>query len=202
MVRSTIPPPLEQDEARAAGRARHDLQHPLGGAACPADQATPIRTVGPDPPQARHPPATLLQQQATTRAILHAGRVDQQSVHQAEGIHQQMALTALDQLAAIKAALEPTPLDRLDGLAVQNGGGWLRIATSGPTDIRSQVVVPLLPGAVVAPATEVGPGGAPGDEVTRDHPPLSTTPGHVADGIEDGTQVGARSAKRFGRRQE
>jgi len=58
-------------------------------------------------------------------------------VHQAEGIHQQMALAALDQLAAIKAALEPAPLDRLDGLAVQDCGGWLRIAASGPTDIRS-----------------------------------------------------------------
>src|SRR5258707_12030115 len=113
-----------------------------------------------------------------------------------------MALAALDQLAAIKAALEPTPLDRLDGLAVQDRSGWLRIATSGPTDVRSQVIVQLLPGAVVAPATEVGPGSAPGDEVTRDHPPLSATPGHVADGIEDRTQVGARAAKRFGRRQE
>src|SRR6266568_9349506 len=117
-----------------------------------------------------------------------------------------MALAALDQLAAIKAALEPTPLDRLDGLAVQDCSGWLRIATSGPTDLRSQVVVQLLPRAVVAPATEVGPGSAPGDEVTRDHPPLSATPGHVADGIEDrtqvGTQVGARPAKRFGRGQE
>ena len=125
-------------------------------------------------------------------------------MHQAEGIHQQMALAALDQLAAIKAALEPTPLDRLDGLAVQDCGGWLRIATSGPPDIRSQVVVQLLPGAVVAPATEVGPGSAPGDEVTRDHPPLSATPCHVTDGVgvEDFAQAGARPAKRFGRRQE
>src|SRR6266852_7081643 len=113
-----------------------------------------------------------------------------------------MALAALDALAAIKAALEPTPLDRLDGLAVQDCSGRLRIAASGPTDIRSQVVVQLLPGAVVAPATEVGPGSAPGHEVTRDHPPLSATPGHLADGIEDRTQVGARPAKRFGRRQE
>src|SRR6266851_7984064 len=94
-----------------------------------------------------------------------------------------MALAALDQLAAIKAAFESTPLDRLDGLTVQDCGGWLRIATSGPTDLRSQVVVQLLPGAVVAPTTEVGPGSAPGDEVTRNHPPLSTTPGHVADGM-------------------
>src|SRR5439155_9792394 len=113
------PPPLEQDKAGAARRARHDLQHPLGGAACPADQPTAVGAVGPDPPQARHPPTTLLQQQTTTGAILHAGRVDQQSVHQAEGIHQQLGLAPLDQLAAIKAALEPTPLDRLDGLAVQ-----------------------------------------------------------------------------------
>src|SRR5260370_7234896 len=113
-----------------------------------------------------------------------------------------MALAALDQLAAIKAALGPTPLDRLDGLAVQDCGGWLRIATRSPTDIRSQVVVQLLPRAVGAHATEVGPGSAPRDEVARDHPPLSATPGHVADGIEDRTQVGARPAKRFGRRQE
>jgi hypothetical protein len=127
--------------------------------------------------------------------------VDQQSVHQAEGVHQQMALAPLDQLAAINA-LEPAPLDRLDGLAAQDGGGWLRIATSGPTDIRSQVVVQLLPGTVVAPATKVGPGSAPGDKVTRDHPPLSATPGHVANGIDDGAQVGARAAKRLGQGQE
>ncbi len=103
----------------------------------PSGPGDAVGAVGPDPPQARHPPTTLLQQQATTGAILHAGRVDQQSVHQAEGIHQQMALAALDQLAAIKAALEPTPLDRLDGLAVQDCGGWLRIAAGGPTDLRS-----------------------------------------------------------------
>src|SRR6266852_5075498 len=95
----------------------------------------------------------------------------------ADRVHQQMALAALDQLAAIKAALEPTPLDRLDGLAVEDCDGWLRIATSSPTNIRSQVVVQLLPGAIIAQATEVGPGSAPGDEVTRDHPPLSATPG-------------------------
>jgi hypothetical protein len=127
--------------------------------------------------------------------------VDQQSVHQAEGVHQQMALAPLDQLAAINA-LEPAPLDRLDGLAVQDCGGWLRIATSGPTDIRSQVVVPLLPGAVVTPATAVGPGSALRDKLTRDHPPLSATPRHIADGIEDRTQVDARPAKRFGCGQE
>ena len=43
---------------------------------------------------------------------------------------------------------------------------------------------------------------APGDEVTRDHPSLSATPRHVADGNEDRTQVGARPAKRHGRGQE
>jgi hypothetical protein len=111
-------------------------------------------------------------------------------------------LAALNQLAAIKTTLEPTPLNRLDGLAVQDCGGWLRIAASGQTDLRSQVVVQLLPGAVVTPATEVRPGSAPRDEVTRDHPPLSATSAHVADGIEDRTQVGARPAKRFGRGQE
>jgi hypothetical protein len=187
MVRSTIHLHLSRTKPVLPCGRRHDLQHPLGGAACPADQPTAVGAVGPDPPQARHPPTTLLQQQATTGAILHAGRVDQQSVHQAEGVHQQMALAAFDQLAAIKAALEPTPLDRLHGLAVQDCGRWLRIAASGPTDIRSQVVVQLLPGAVVAPTTEVRPGSTPGDEVTRDHPPLSATPGHVADGIEDRT---------------
>jgi hypothetical protein len=45
-------------------------------------------------------------------------------------------------------------------------------------------------------------GSPPGDEVTRDHPPLSATPRHEADVIEDRTLVGARPAERFGRRQE
>src|SRR6478735_2838544 len=116
-------------------------------------------------------------------------------MHQAEGVHQQVALATLDQLAAIKAAFEPAALDRLDGLAVQDGGGWVRIATGGPPDLCSQVVMQLLPGAVVAPATEVGPSCAPRDEVTRDHPPLSATAGHVPDGIDDGAQVGTRPAK-------
>ena len=130
------PPPLEQHEARAAGWARHDLQHPLGGAACPADQATAVSAVSPDPSQARHPPEVLLQQQATTGAILDAGRVDQQSVHQAESVHQQVALATFDQLAAIKAAFEPAALDRLDGLAVQDGGGWVRIGLARTNGIR------------------------------------------------------------------
>src|SRR5260370_35863733 len=99
-----------------------------------------------------------------------------------------MALAALDQLSAIKAALEPTPLDRLDGLAVQDCGGWLRIATRSPTDIRSQVVVQLLPGAVVAPATEVGAGSAPRDGDARDQPPVRATPRHLAGGIESRRQ--------------
>jgi hypothetical protein len=121
--------------------------------------------------------------------------MDHQSVHQAESVHKQVALATLDPFAAIKAALEPAALDRLDGLTVQHGGGWVRIATGGPTDLRSQVVMQLPPGAILPPATEVGPGSAPRDEVTRDHPPLNATPGHVPDGVDDGAQVGTRPAK-------
>jgi hypothetical protein len=98
---------------RTARSSPHDLQQPLGRSARPADQATAVGAVGPDPLQARHPPATNLQQQPPTRSIC-TPAVDEQSVHQAESVHEQMALAAFDQLGAIEAALEPTPFHRLD----------------------------------------------------------------------------------------
>ena len=108
------PPPFEEHEALGLGRAGDDLQHPSTMSTRPADQAAAVGSVGPDPLQARHPPSALLQYQATASTILHAGRVHQQAVNQAERVDQQMPLATLDQLAAIEATFAASPFDRLD----------------------------------------------------------------------------------------
>src|SRR5947207_11138307 len=74
------PAPLEPHEARVAGRAGDDLQYPTSGAAYPADQAAPIRTVCSDPSESWHPTSALLEDQPTTGPILHTRGMHQQPV--------------------------------------------------------------------------------------------------------------------------
>ncbi len=75
----------------------------------------------------------------------------QESMYQAQRVDQQMPLAALDQLGAIEAALPSATLDGLDGLAVQDGCGGLRVTTSGTAHVGAHSVVQALPGAVPAP---------------------------------------------------
>ncbi len=123
-------------------------------------------------------------------------------MNQAKRVDQQVALASLDQLAAIEATVVTTSFDGLDGLAVQDASRRLRVASRRTTDLSAQRIVQALPGAILPPPTEVGPGGAPWDQIARDHPPLGTTPRDVANGIEHLPQVGPWAATRVGRRQE
>src|SRR5712692_6307051 len=95
-----------------------------------------------------------------------------------------MPLATRDQLGAIEATFKSAAFDRLDRLAVQDGGGGLRVTTSGTAHVGAHDVVQALPRPVFAPPTEVGPGSSPGHQVVRHHPPLGAAAGHVADGIE------------------
>jgi hypothetical protein len=58
-------------------------------------------------------------------------------VYQAQRVDQQMPLATLDQLGAVEPALWSAAFDGLDGLAVQNGGGGLRVAPPGTAYVGS-----------------------------------------------------------------
>jgi len=196
------PAPLEQHEAVAAGRTEDNLQRLASGAAYPADQAAPIRTVCPDPAEPRQVSSALLEDKPTTGPILHTRGMHQQPVDQAQCVDQQIPLATLDQLGAIETALPAAAFDCLDGLAVQDGGGGLRVTTSGTAHVGAHGIVQALAGAVLAPPTEVGPGSSPRSQVARDHAPLGAAAGHITDGIEDLAKVGAWASAPVSRRQQ
>jgi hypothetical protein len=84
----------------------------------------------------------------------------------------------------------------------RSGRHGVRVTTGGTAHVGAHGVVQRLPGAVLAPSTEVGPGSSPGHQVAQDYPPLGAAAGHVADGIEYLAKVSSGASKPFSRRQE
>jgi hypothetical protein len=80
---------------------------------------------------------------------------DQHDNHQAQGIHQQMALAPFDLLAAIIAALATAHLRRLDRLTVDTRGTGRGLPTRLPAGLGSQGIQQPAPRTVVAPPREV-----------------------------------------------
>ena len=89
-----------------------------------------------------------------------------------------MPFGAFDLLAAVEAAVETAPFDRLDRLAVQQARRGLRVSSGCATDLRAQGVVQPLPGAVLTPATdydEAVPQGTRSRGMIRHWAPLRVT---------------------------
>ncbi len=110
--------------------------------------------------------------QAALRSVTDAGG-DQHRQDEAEAVHDQVPLAAVDQLAAVEAAGgradHGVPFHRL---RVHDPRGRLRVPAFRLADAFPQPVVELPDQSVVAPASEERIDPVPGREVRRHRPPL------------------------------
>src|SRR5262245_43506592 len=111
----------------------------------------------------------------------------------AHGVHENMAFSPVNLLAAIVATLAAS-LGRLHRLTVDAGSAGSRIPARFGACLSTQVIHHLLPGAVVPPTGEVIVDGALGQKIVRQHVPLATRPVEVQDRVDDLAHVDAACA--------
>ena len=93
-----------------------DLQYDPAALLDPGNKLAGVTTVGPDQRDRGHRHARVVEDAAPTVAVLHAGRGDQHDDQPAQGVHDDVALAAVDLLAGVIAA----------------AGGADRVGTSDP----------------------------------------------------------------------
>ncbi len=109
-----------------------------------------------------------------------------------------MAFATLEFLAPV-VALGAADFRGLDGLGVDAGGAGVGISSGGLTDLATQGVHDLLPGAVVTPTCEVIIDSALGQQVMGQHVPLAAAAVEVEQAVENLTQIDAAwPSARFG----
>ena len=89
-----------------------------------------------------------------------------------------------------------------DGLAVETGGGGLRVFAAGLPHLGAEPVVEPGEQAVAGPLAGMMIDGLPGREVFGQEPPLRAGLDQIEDGIDDLAQGGAWPAAFFGGGQE
>src|SRR5258708_5039844 len=115
-----------------------------------------IAAIGPDALQAfEQRLGQLLEQLLSGFAVGDVGRPDQDLQQVAQRIYQDVPFTALDQLAAIKAALLAADCCRLHTLAVNGRGTGLPLAPHCLSHLLTQGRIDLLPHPLLAPALKV-----------------------------------------------
>lgn len=100
-------PSFRQHDEPARRRTFDDLDETPVPPACPIDEPTGIASVGEDQLETSEARSHLPDQQLAAVAILDVGRMDNQRHDQANGIDDQMTLTAKDFLARVVPTIPP-----------------------------------------------------------------------------------------------
>ena len=144
---------------------------------------------------------STLEQQRHPRAVLDIGSVHFGAQHEAATIDQDVAFAAIDALGPIVATDAADP-SRAYGLAVDNAGARVGVASDAGAELLAKGGVHVFPRAIQAPQPEIVIRSLPGRKLVRQQPPGTATPNHLEDCVEDlahGMQ--SRSAKALRRRQ-
>lgn len=107
---------------------------------------------------------------------MQAGGVNAGQEHQAEGIHQQVTLSALQPFSAIIAPLWSAHAGALHALAVHDGGAGLGITFFSGSHPATQPLVKGAQRAIGPPTLELTVNGLPRREVRRQEPPSAAGP--------------------------
>src|SRR5262249_47947105 len=121
--------------------------------------------------------------------VVDVGGRDQHGQQQPHAVHDDVPLPAVDILEVVAAPLL-APGGRVDGLAVDAGGGPGVVGLLGGADLAAELVVDRVQRAVAPPCVEVPPDGALGREVLGQVAPLAAGAGDVEDGVDDVPHVG------------
>src|SRR5215213_6822435 len=123
---------------------------------------------------------STLEQQRHPRAVLDIGSVHFGAQHEAATIDQDVAFAAIDALGPIVATDAANP-SRADGLAVDNTGARMGVASDAGAELLAQGRVHVFPRAIQAPQSEVVIGRLPGRKLVWQQPPGAATPNNVED---------------------
>jgi hypothetical protein len=185
-------------EPRGVVRALHHLDRQLG-----TEFFDPVGEVGarvasihPQNAQPGEPGKHAAQDQLRASAFSNAGRRHRHAEHQAQGVHQQMPLPALDALGCIithRAAV----VRRLHALAVQDGGGGPAAFIRHSPNEGAERVVERSPLVIERPFPEDMIDRFPRRKVGGQVTPRDATFDHIEDGIQDSPEIGA-GATTFG----
>jgi len=148
----------------SAVRRLHDVQTELAPRSQgfdPGDQTALVSSVCPNDLQPSEGADQYRQEALGSHTILHACLTDPYAQQQAQRVHRQMALAALDLLARIVAA-GTTLLGRLNRLAVNNSRSRRRPAPTRLAQAIPEPIVDKLPGPVLAPLAKIAIDRTPG----------------------------------------
>src|SRR5579862_1910079 len=95
-----------------------------------------------------------------------------------------MSLPTHDLLPSI-IATRAAHLGRLHGLAIDDRCGGFGVPPRTLSNFRPECVVDLLPGPVFTPSVEVAVDRLPQREVVGQVPPLTPSPKHIEDGVQN-----------------
>ena len=136
-------------------------------------------------------------------AILHAGGVDLDAQHQAEGVGDQVPLAALDPLSGIVSDHFAGLCAGFHALAVDDRRSRALLTSFQFPGSAIERVVDVRPNPGGDPRPEVAVNGAPRREVPRQHPPLAPRLQQVEDSVDHPPQIGrSRPTTRPGCREQ
>ena len=189
--------PAERQDFEACGivRTLDDGDSQLGAQAFDpvGEGLTGVAAIHPEDAQPSEPTQHPAQDQLRPVALGGAGRGHGHAEHQAQSVHQQMALPPLDPLAGVIADVAAMT-SRLNALTVQNCRRWLApFAVSFPNQDAQRIVQhgPLM---VVDPLPKNMINRFPMRKVGGQITPRATTLDHIQDGINDPPPIYRRAA--------
>jgi len=158
----------------------------------PVSEGVPgVTTIDPQEAQPRKPAQHPAQDRLAAVALGGVGWGDDHAQDQAQGIHQQIALTAFDALASVKTH-RAAMAGGLDALAVQDRcRGLAALALSSPNQ-APQSIIEGRPKMTELPAPEDTIDRLPGWQIMGQKSPLDAPFDDIEDGIEHLAQVGTR----------
>src|SRR5689334_23752285 len=127
----------------------------------PRYQLAAIGAIDPNPPQFLAMAAHPRKQLSCAFGVGDRSSGDDHRQHQAQGVDQQVAFAALDQLAVIEATLASHG-SGFDTLAVQTASRGMLMPAGATAHFGPQGIVDALPCAIIAPDTEVMVDALPG----------------------------------------
>jgi hypothetical protein len=158
--------------------------HPLPLIGDPFLLRARVALVHPGVPQPRELLLDFLEHQRHWGAILDVGAVNLGSQHQYLGLDHQMPLAPAEFPAAIVAS-NAADARSLVGLAIDDAGAGLAVASDSYAEALPEGGMDALPGAIQSPEPEVVIDDLPGWELVGEQSPLAATADNAEHRVED-----------------
>lgn len=189
-------PAMRQDiEARSRVGTFDDLNRQFGAKSFDplCKSFAGVTAIHPENAQPGKPAQHARQKHLATVAFGHIGRSHQNSEHQSQSIHQQMALAAFDAFAGVVAHMPAVP-GGLDALTVQNRRGGTAALALGSAHQHAERIMDDRPQMVERPLTENMKNCFPVGKIGGQIAPRAATLNEIQDCINNAAAVLGRAS--------